>query len=554
MLRVQIVQGPDAGKHFDVQNFPAVVGRGTDTAVTLTDGRVSRKHCELRLDGLTVEVADLGSGNGTLVNGKSIVLSQVRLGDRIALGDTILTLESPGSTLNNALGSGVRSAAEPPRVVIRAPEAASEVLRTVPADYGSQVLARPDAAGTDWLRSRLANLAVMYEATNAISEILDVDALLDRILELVLRTTDADHGCALVQDSETGELMPKAIRSRSNRGPAEFVVSRTVVDHVFRQRVGLLVADAAADERFRGGESIAKHQIREVICVPMTGRHDVVGVLFLDTLAPASGKTPTGQPIQFTEDHLRLAVAVAHQAALAIEETRYYQGMLQSERLAAVGQTIAALSHHIKNIMQGVRFGSDMVRMSFAQNDRELLTKGWRLVEKNQAKIDELILDMLNYSKEREPLLEPTNLAALVADVVEVVRGRTTEAGIAVEVMGFDSIPTVSCDPDGLHRALLNIVSNAVDALLDAPAKRLSIEASRADTGTVTIRIADSGPGISADKLKDIFKPFVSTKGARGTGLGLPVSRKILQEHGGDVTAENAPGGGAVFVLTLPQK
>ena len=106
---------------------------------------------------------------------------------------------------------------------------------------------------------------------------------------------------------------------------------------------------------------------------------------------------------------------------------------MNAERLAAVGQTIAALSHHIKNIMQGVRFGADMVRTALKDDDRDLLGKGWKLVEKNQGRIDDLILDMLSYSKEREPAIEPTDLNKLCEDVLELVRGRAEERGVALD-------------------------------------------------------------------------------------------------------------------------
>jgi signal transduction histidine kinase len=318
-----------------------------------------------------------------------------------------------------------------------------------------------------------------------------------------------------------------------------------------KQRVGVLLSDAGADERFNRGESIARHQIREVICVPMKGRHDTVGVLFLDTKAPATSQNPAN-PVKFTDDHLRLAVAVAHQAALAIEETRYYQALIQSERLAAVGQTIAALSHHIKNIMQGVRFGSDMVRAGFADHNEELLGRGWRLVEKNQNKIDDLILDMLGFSKDREPLKDITDLNSLVNDVLDVVRGRADTGKIRLE---FEAGPSIvaSCDPEGIHRALLNVVSNALDAVESSENPQVLIRIQKLDDN-VEIIIEDNGPGIPPDKREEIFKPFVSTKGARGTGLGLPVTRKTLREHGGDAVIESTASGGTRFVLRFPVK
>jgi signal transduction histidine kinase len=528
-----VLEGPDAGRTFDLTGDTAVVGRLSANPVVLTDLRVSRRHFELHLSSAGVRLIDLGSGNGTGVNGLAVQSADLRTGDRISAGDTVL--EFRGDAPDHP---------DHTRIVVRAQtdDFPSEVRHRLPADEGSQMLARPDLAASDWLRSRLASLAVMYEAANAASEILDVDELLGRIVELVLRTTDADHGCALETDPDTGRLMPRAVRSRVG---GELVVSRTVAEHVLKERQGVLLADAGEDDRFRGGASIARHQIREVICVPMKGRHDTVGVLFLDTLT----STGVDAPPRFTEDHLKLAAAVAHQAALAVEETRYYRALIQAERLAAVGQTITGLSHHIKNIMQGVRFGGDMVRQGLDGDDRELLTSGWKLVEKNQTRIDELILDMLSFSKEREPLKEPTDLASLAADVLEVVRGRANDSGVALTLSPAD-LPPVACDSDGIHRALLNVVSNAIDAVTDRENPWVEVSVGT-DAGFAEIRVRDNGPGIPPDKREEVFKPFVSTKGSRGTGLGLPVSRKTLREHGGDVRVEGDETG-AVFVLRIP--
>src|SRR5262249_1099117 len=160
---------------------------------------------------------------------------------------------------------------------------------------------------------------------------------------------------------------------------------------------------------------------------------------------------------------------IAHQAAIAVEESRYHQALVHAERLAAVGQTIAALSHHIKNIMQGVRFGADMVRTAITDNDRDLLGKGWKLVERNQARIDQPILDMLAYSKEREPAIEPTDLNKLCEDVLEMVRGRAADRGIDLELRKGQGVAAVPCDPEGIHRAVLNLVTNALDAVEDRP-------------------------------------------------------------------------------------
>src|SRR5262249_13358883 len=153
---------------------------------------------------------------------------------------------------------------------------------------------------------------------------------------------------------------------------------------VLREKQGVLIHDAGKDDRFSSGQSIKRFNIHEVICVPMKGRHETHGVLFLDTLTSSKEIASRGRidaPGKFSEDHLALAIAIAHQAGLAVEETFFHHALVNAERLAAVGQTIAALSHHIKNIMQGIVFGSDMVRSGMSDKDEKMLHKGWKLVE-----------------------------------------------------------------------------------------------------------------------------------------------------------------------------
>jgi len=365
---------------------------------------------------------------------------------------------------------------------------------------------------------------------------------------------DADHGCFMLRN-EDGTLSPRAVRYRDgvNQGEA-LAVSRTIVDYVMREGQGVLVSDVQADARFRAVESLHKHNIREAICVPMKGRREIVGVLFLDTQSNLKQFVSRGQETgKFSEDHLTLASAIAHQAAIAVEESRYHQALVRAEKLAAVGQTIAAMSHHIKNIMQGVRFGADMVRTALKDEDKDLLGKGWKLVERNQGRIDQLILDMLSYSKDREPAIEPTDLNKLCEDVLELVRGRAQDRGITIDWRPGADVDAVSCDPEGIHRAVLNIVGNALDAVEDRPNPKVGVQALlEADGNWAKIIVIDNGPGIPAQEIEDIFRPFVSSKGSRGTGLGLPVSRKILREHGGDIHVQSIPEKGSKFTLRLP--
>ncbi|MCE9565177.1 MAG: FHA domain-containing protein [Planctomycetes bacterium] len=554
MPRLIVLRGVDEGKQFDLTGSPITVGRHSSNEVALHDTQISRRHLELRAVGNGYQLFDLGSGNGTLLNGRTIQEAPLRSGDTISVGQSVLMYTA---ARNDSAESG-NDLTERVRLVPSADNMnfPSAVVRTISADIGSQILSRPNTASTDWLRTRLASLAALYETAEAVSHILDVDQLLATVMELVLRSVNADHGCFMLR-TEAGTLVPKAVRYRDGVNRAEeLAVSRTIVDQVLKDGQGVLVSDVQADSRYRGVESLHKHNIREAICVQMKGRREPVGVLFLDTQSTlkqfVSGGKESGK---FTEDHLTLASAIAHQAAIAVEESRYHQALVNAERLAAVGQTIAAMSHHIKNIMQSVRFGADMVRTAFKEDDRDLLKKGWKMVERNQGRIDELILDMLSYSKEREPSVEPTDLNKLCEEVVELVRGRAEARGVVLEWRPGTGVGAVPCDPDGIYRAVLNIVGNAVDAVEDRPSPKVAVQAILEPPGDwAKVIVVDNGEGIPAEILEEIFKPFVSTKGSRGTGLGLPVSRKILREHGGDIIVQSVLDKGSKFSLRIPMK
>src|SRR4051794_6569322 len=215
-------------------------------------------------------------------------------------------------------------------------------------------------------------------------------------------------------------------------------ISRTIVDHVLEQGQGVITSDAPGDKRFGPAQSIVDFGIREAICVPVQGRHVTLGVIYADIQSGSEilfqkDKTlPAPSRGKFSQDHLMLMVAIGHQAGLAIENTEFYKAKVQAERLAAVGQTIATLSHHIKNILQGIRGGSYLIEMGLKDSDDGIIRRGWGIVEKNQAKIYNMVMDMLSFSKDREPALEPADLNETVADVVELMQSRAAELGVAL--------------------------------------------------------------------------------------------------------------------------
>jgi len=428
----------------------------------------------------------------------------------------------------------------------------------------------------------------MYRTALAISHTMDIEQLLARIMDMIFEWVDADRGCIMLKDARTERLVPKVRRHRRGvRDEEKITLSKTILDYVVERNEGVLTSDAREDERWDPAKSIVKMGVREAICVPMQGRYHVVGVIYIDTSVTPErmlqGQLAGGKGNQFTEEHLKLMIAIAHQAALAVEDTSYYKALVQAERLAAVGQTIASLSHHIKNILQGVRGGSYLIELGLADhaltgsageaneenggNSDEVarrkavdtIRKGWGIVERNQDRISSLVMDMLTYSKEREPVLEPADLNEVTAEVVDLMQSHAGDRGVDLQWRPASTMPTLMFDPEALHRAILNVVTNAIDACAQADLSdgesrcRVKVSTVHGDgANVVRVIVEDNGQGIAPDELENIFAVFVSHKGGRGTGLGLPVSRKIIEEHGGQIHVDSTFGEGSRFVLELP--
>ena len=540
-----VIQGRNRGTRFELHaNQGAVsIGREAGNAIQVDDHEVSRRHAEIRRVGDGYVLGDLKSSNGTFVNDARIERSELSSGDRIRLGRTILIYAKDGD--DPAMFAAVD--------IVPTTEAGdgSRIVRTMRED-DSIVLAAPEESQNRWLAKARSNLQVMYRTSLAVSHTLDIDELLGRILQLVFEWVEADRGCIMLLDPESRELRTKARRDRKAGDAATMQISRTILDYVLDHHEGVLTSDAQEDDRFASGNSVVRTGVREAICVPMRGRYDTVGLIYVDTTTPLIEAVDQGQR-RFSDDHLKLMIAIGHQAALAVEDTTYYSAMVQSERLAATGQAIATLSHHIKNILQGIRGGSYLVEMGLENDDLGVLRKGWDIVRRNQDKISSLVMDMLTFSKEREPDPLPTDLAALIDDIVETVQQRAAESGATIHWQPPADLPLLLFDPSGMARAVLNVVTNALDAVEGREQAAVTVVAAAdRDAGVARITITDNGAGMSPEMLADIFTLFVSTKGSKGTGLGLTVSRKILREHGGDIRASSRLGEGSTFVLDFP--
>lgn len=228
---------------------------------------------------------------------------------------------------------------------------------------------------------------------------------------------------------------------------------------------------------------------------------------------------------------------------------------LDAERLAAVGQTVAGLAHSVKNILMGVEGGMYMVSSGIEKDDKERLMEGWETLERNIHKVSTLVKDFLSFSKGRKPAAKLVDPNSLVDEIISLYKDTAKNIGVELKREDPQIIEPAPLDPDGIHTCLTNLVSNAIDAcqLGKNASPQVTINVFDNDN-VINIEVSDNGCGLDYDIRDKVFTTFFTTKGGKGTGLGLLTTRKIVQEHGGKIAVESLPGNGSTFRIELPRE
>lgn len=240
------------------------------------------------------------------------------------------------------------------------------------------------------------------------------------------------------------------------------------------------------------------------------------------------------------------------------EIKRLEKELIQSERMAAIGQTVSGLAHYVKNILIGLKGGSYVVNVGFQNNNMEKIKTGWHTIQKNIERVANLTQDMLTYSKERTPEVELCSPNEIVTEVKDLVVDVAAANDIEITTRCDPDMGQMWLDPGTVHRALLNLVNNAMDACLqeEDPGRQFKVEirTGRTDDGAAVFEIEDNGCGMDDETRTKLFTPMFSSKGGKGTGLGLLVTKKLVEEHHGAIDIDTRLGYGSVFTITLPER
>lgn len=227
---------------------------------------------------------------------------------------------------------------------------------------------------------------------------------------------------------------------------------------------------------------------------------------------------------------------------------------LQGE-LLILGETIAGMSHTIKNILTGLQGGVYVVDSGIKRGNEERIRVGWDMVKNNVGKVSELVQGILYASKERQPEYRECDPGEILTEVCDLYHSRAGSDGIEIVREFPPQMDKCLLDPSGIHSVVSNLLSNAVEACRNVDSSerspRIVVKGHTSDRNFV-ITVGDNGPGMPQEVKNKLFNKFYSTKGAKGTGLGLVIARKVVEEHHGRLIVESEPDIGTTFTIEIP--
>jgi signal transduction histidine kinase len=402
-----------------------------------------------------------------------------------------------------------------------------------------EVVAELERSGTrarDYFPDPQNWLGALRRASEELGLSIDPKTQMLKLLRIFVAHLRVDRCSILLLDDDgnlrlvAGQGMPDQMAAGTVVSPKPGTVSAWVLDNR-RARLVEGTLDATASRHGR--------VVRSAITVPLLAREKLLGLANFSSFDANR---------RFGASDLAAAEVFGSLIAMAVSTHRLHQENLAAERLSTIGRTIAHVSHSIKNVIQILNGSKVILKQGIDSNDPQRLRDGFLMNERAMRRLEGLVMDLLDYCKERPPDLQPTDLGALLESVrqhyFEPLRKERHRLEIACSVP--DEVPL---DERRLQLALYNLLSNAIDVMPSGGTIR--IEATH-DGRTTRIVVRDEGPGVPEADLTQIFDPLFSTKGSKGTGLGLAMVKKFAEECGGRVLASNHPEGGLAITLELP--
>jgi signal transduction histidine kinase len=396
-----------------------------------------------------------------------------------------------------------------------------------------------DAARRDYA-ALLRRTERLMEISSILASTLDLARLLRQVVDAARELTEAEAGSILLLNSSTGELR---FETTTNLLPAEMAgvsvpLEGSIAGWVVQHNQPLLVPDTRTDPRWDAKvDQLTAFATRSILCVPLVAREQTVGVL--EAVNKGEGT--------FTTEDMQTLQWLAAQAAVAILNARLFQ---QSD-------LVAEMVHELRTPLSALMAASRLLlRPELSESQRRDIVG---TLERETRRLAQMTTDFLDMARLESGRVQFTwadfDLAALLQECLEMVQPQAEQRGIALTIDIGQNLPAVESDRDKVKQVLLNLLTNAIKYNCDKGQVHLRAKGA---PGVVRVFVDDTGPGLAPDALRRIFDRFYRTPAlehsSEGTGLGLPIAKRIIEALGGDLGVQSTPGQGSTFSFTLPLK
>ena len=226
------------------------------------------------------------------------------------------------------------------------------------------------------------------------------------------------------------------------------------------------------------------------------------------------------------------------------------------DKLTSVGLLIGSISHGIKGLLNGLDGGIYLVNTGLQKNDRSRIDQGWEIASRNIRRIRSMVMDILYYAKDREPVWEEVKIKELLDEICENFDSRAKRQNIDFKCIVSDEVNHFEADKNAVRSLLINLLDNSLDACRIDSKKdnhKIIFEVKN-QNGNIIFEVKDNGIGMDRETREKALSLFFSSKGAGGTGLGLFIAHKIAESHGGSINIESEEGKGSKFTVTMLKK
>jgi signal transduction histidine kinase len=535
-----------------IESTRTFIGRSPEGGIQIqiNDRRISRKHACIHCENSHFFIEDLDSQNGTYLNQTRITKAPLKSHDKISIGNrTYLFLVPPDLDGGSRTGPSMDESAT---IAISLEEMDLSAIWAQNAEHAARGFLQHDADNPSDTppRDSLAHqrLSLLYQLSENLSTAGRTRDVYAKSLELVMEAIPAAEFALVAKkstDDEAFEIVSLKLRDPQQVEGDAIPISQTVFDWVLTEKVTLVTQNLGEDQRFEGSESIRIHDLRSIICVPISGKQKVLGLLY----AQANNLLNP-----FTKEDAKFVSAVANEMALNIDNLRLQRNMLRNERMAAIGITVSDLAHNIKNLLAVNQVAIQLMDSHIKENDFTHIEKKWKWIKDSLDGIGKLSTDMLEYAKEDELFLKTVDVNKLILGNRQTFEDSQSRDGLEFEYALTDQKTLWAIDAIQLQQALLNLVLNAADALKESQNGRILISTAVRNQCNLLIRVADNGCGIPEKDKPKVLDLFFTTKGSRGTGLGLSMVQKFVEKSGGQLKFQSEEGQGSVFTMIFPKR